>query len=89
MENELRPALIQNPSDDLMNEFVTGTNLNDVIFYVYRDLTPREKLVFEYLTGNGKKKKSVRQIAVAMRIPENQVNTIKRSIVKKFKDVQK
>ena len=57
----------------------------DLMHYIYYDLTPQEKLVFEHLTGiGGKEVLKSKDIAIRLGVSPSTVSNIKKEIAKKL-----
>lgn len=60
----------------------------DMIDFIYHDLTPREKILFEHTTGyGGKPKLSNQQIMAKLNINQNQLSYEKKKLVDKIEKV--
>jgi DNA-directed RNA polymerase specialized sigma subunit len=68
---------------------VTTNRAADLMHYIYYDLTPQEKIVFEHITGmGGKKVLKSKEIAVKMGVSQSTVSNIKKSIAKKLESAR-
>lgn len=88
MENSLRQDLLYS-GDVLADYSMPGTyddeRRRDLVDFIYYELDPEEKTVFEYLTGKyGKPKKTAREIAAVMGVSDATVSRIRKRIEKKF-----
>jgi RNA polymerase sigma factor (sigma-70 family) len=88
MEAALRQDLLA--SDDVLGDYhKTGWQQDernrDLVDFIYYELAPREKTVFEYLTGKyGKTKKTASQIAKIMGVSNATVSRIRKNIERKI-----
>jgi RNA polymerase sigma factor (sigma-70 family) len=88
MELEDRKDLIasQNLEPDTLPE-IESMKDRQVLRYIYQDLTPDERVVFEYSIGmNGKPKLSAGAIARKMGISQPKVSRIRRKIDRKLRE---
>ncbi len=87
MESELRPDLIasKNVETDMLPELQSSRE-REVLRYIYQELAPDERSVFEYTMGvNGKPKLSASQIAITMGVSQPKVSRIRRKIDNKLR----
>lgn len=87
MERELRKDLVASRSleVDLLPEMDSARD-REVLRYIYHELSPDERLVFEYSIGaNGKPKLSAGKIAEKMKISQPKVSRIRRKIDEKLR----
>lgn len=89
MENELRPDLVESIplSSDRVSQLslYAESNERDILRYIYHDLTPQEKLVYEYTLGvNGKPKLPAKDIAKKLGVSGPKVSRLRSSIDKKM-----
>jgi len=88
MEAALRQDLLA--SDDVLGDYHTGDwhddeRARDLVDFIYYELSPREKIVFEYLTGKyGKPKKTASEIATIMGVSNATVSRIRKGIEEKI-----
>jgi RNA polymerase sigma factor (sigma-70 family) len=88
MERALKQDLLV--SNDLLSDYSMQSTFEDeeardIVDFIYYELSPREKTVFEYLTGKyGKPKLSAGEIAKKMRVSDATVSRIRKSIEKKI-----
>jgi len=88
MRSEDRPDLIAslNLEPDLLPEMESSAE-REVLRYIWQDLTPDERTVFEYSIGaNGKPKMRAGQIAAMMGISQPKVSRIRRKIDRKLQE---
>jgi RNA polymerase sigma factor (sigma-70 family) len=86
MEKELRPDLIASvsPEPDRLSDMQSSRE-REVLRYIHHDLTPEERLVFEYSLGlYGKPELSATNIAKTMGISLPKVSRIRKKIYKKL-----
>jgi DNA-directed RNA polymerase specialized sigma subunit len=87
MENSLRQDLLY--SGDVLSDYsmpgaYDDERRRDVIDFIYYELDPQEKTVYEYLTGKyGKPKKTAGEIASIMGVSDATVSRIRKRIEKK------
>lgn len=87
MERELRQDLIasRNLEPDLLPEMESSRD-KEVLRYIYQELTPEERSVFEYSLGaNGKPELSAGEIAKTLNISQPKVSRIRRKIDQKLR----
>lgn len=88
MESALRQDLLA--SDDVLGDYHNpgwhqDERARDLVDFVYYELDPREKTVFEYLTGKyGKPKKTASEIAGIMGVSNATVSRIRKKIEQKI-----
>ncbi len=88
MEAELRKDLVASfsPEPDRLPD-IQSAREREVLRYIHYDLTPDERLVFEYSLGlYGKPKLSAKQIAQTMSISQPKVSRIRAKIDKKLRE---
>lgn len=88
MQSELRPDLIASlsPEPDRLRSMQSSRE-RDVLRYIHYDLTPDERLVFEYSLGlYGRPKLSATNIAKTMNISLPKVSRIRAKIDKKLRN---
>jgi DNA-directed RNA polymerase specialized sigma subunit len=88
MESELRPDLIASlsPEPDRLAD-IQSAREEDVLRYIHYELTPDERLVYEYSLGlYGKPRLSATEIAKTMSISLPKVSRIRAKIDKKLRD---
>tara|TARA_Y100000310_G_scaffold281723_1_gene302433 strand:+ start:814 stop:1557 length:744 start_codon:yes stop_codon:yes gene_type:complete len=87
MEKELRKDRMASMSlepDQLPNLFESRER--DILRYIYHDLTPQEKVVYEYTLGiNGKPRLPAKDIAREMKISGPKVSRLRKSIDNKMR----
>jgi DNA-directed RNA polymerase sigma subunit (sigma70/sigma32) len=73
-----------------LHPFVESDKAGDMLDFVYHDLGPRERVVFEHVVGyNGRKPaKSMQQVANLSGVPLTEVRKIKRSIATKIEGMR-
>lgn len=88
MESALRQDLLS--SDDVLGDYHRPgwrqeERDRDLVDFIYYELSPREKTVFEYLTGKyGKEKKTASEIARIMGVSNATVSRIRKDIERKI-----
>lgn len=85
LQHELRGELIES-YDDFSTVFQKPDSKKDILFYVYHELSPSQKLVFEHLTGlTGRKQiKKSTNIAKELNMPIAEVRKLKKQIADKL-----
>lgn len=89
MEKELRASVV---TTDLLSSMSTGldNHHDDLVDFIYMELDPNEKTVYEYLLGiNGKKELKGKDIAKKMRMSPSKITRIRKSIEKKIEKYRK
>ena len=87
MERELRKDKIESMSleADTLPTLIESKE-RDILRYIYYDLTPQERLVYEYTLGvNGKQKLPAKDIARIMRISGPKVSRLRKKIDDKMR----
>lgn len=85
MEKELRASVPMGPELAGM-PFVESSKGQEILDLIYYELTPQEKLVYEYLTGyGGKPELSGQEIAKKLNISPSTVTRIRQAIEEKIK----
>jgi len=88
MESALRQDLLV--SEDVLGDYQAAgwhddERARDLVDFIYYELSPREKIVFEYLTGKyGKPKKTASEIATIMGVSNATVSRLRKSIEQKI-----
>ena len=88
MESSLRQDLLV--SSDVMGDYNNSDwhqdeRNRDLVDFIYYELDPREKTVFEYLTGKyGKPKKTAGEIATIMGVSDATISRLRKSIEQKI-----
>lgn len=86
MERELRREVPETAVADVDFSFLASDDSQRLLNYIYYELTPNEKVVFEYLTGwAGKPKLSEDEIARRLGVDRLKVKKMKASIAAKIK----
>ena len=96
LQKELRKDLSMGEGTDEV-AYAEGTEEEEFLAYLYYELTPEEKVVYEYITGHYGRPKLVRGnnridfagIAQRMGVSESKVRTLHNSIRAKYKKVLK
>lgn len=85
MEKELRASVAMGP-ELIGMPFIESSGSADLIDLIYYELTPQEKLVYEYLIGyGGKPELSGQEIAKKLNISPSTVTRIRQAIEEKIK----
>lgn len=91
LRNELRKGLVES-LDDFTTLFQKTNPKKDAMYYVYHELDPKQKLVFERLTGLTGKRQYTKSTDISRitRIPVNRIRKMRKEIALKlepFKDL--
>lgn len=86
MERELRREVPETAVQDVDFSFTSTGDEQKILSYIYYELSPNEKVIFEYLTGwAGKPKLSEDEIAKRIGVTRERVKKLKASIASKIK----
>jgi DNA-directed RNA polymerase sigma subunit (sigma70/sigma32) len=86
MERELRREVPETAVMDADFSFTQTSDAQKILNYIYYELSPNEKVVFEYLTGwAGKPKLDEDEIAKRVGVTRERVKKLKASIAAKVR----
>lgn len=86
MERELRREMPESAAMDVDFTFTATTDSQRILNYIYYELSPKEKVVFEYLTGwAGKPRLSEAEIASKVGASPARVKKLKAKIAEKIR----
>jgi len=86
MERELKREIPESSIQDVDFSFTATTDAQKILNYIYYELSPQEKVVFEYLTGwAGKPKLTEDEIALRVGLTRERVKKLKAKIAAKIK----
>lgn len=85
MERELRAEVPESAVLDSDFSFAAQTEAQKILNYIYYELTPQEKVAFEYITGwAGKPKLSDEEVANKLGVSRERVKKLKSGITAKI-----
>jgi DNA-directed RNA polymerase sigma subunit (sigma70/sigma32) len=86
MERELKREMPESAAMDVDFSFTSTNDSQRILNYIYYELSPKEKVVFEYLTGwAGKPRLTEPEIAVKIGATRERVKKIKAKIAEKIR----
>ncbi len=86
MERELKREVPESAVSDVDFSFTQTSDAQKVLSFIYYELSPQEKVVFEYLTGwAGKPKLSEPEIALRVGLTKERVKKLKAHIAAKIR----
>lgn len=86
MERELKREVPESAVDDVDFSFSASGEAQRILQYIYYELTPQEKVVFEHLTGwAGKPRLDEAEIAQRLSLTRERVKKVKAAIAAKVK----